>query len=109
MQMSEEVVYMAVLGGIYPAPVTVAIFKSLECAEEFCNLKNMSIPSDNICHLSVQQMTMGAPSEQELRSRVNPPINNVTQNRLNRIRDAKTDYIRRPNIPSVYNVHKKRK
>jgi hypothetical protein len=48
MQMSEEVVYMAVLGGIYPVPVTVAIFKSLECAEEFCNLKNMDIPSDNI-------------------------------------------------------------
>ena len=81
-----EVVYMAVLCGIDYPPPTVAIFKSLKCAEDFCQSKNESIPTDNVCHLTVRQMTIGVPSKQEFFLRINPSTDITTRNRINRLR-----------------------
>ena len=90
-QIINGMLYMAVLGGVYPAPVTVAIFTSFEHADEFCRTTNASIPTDSVCHLSVRQMSVGTPSKQELQSRVSPPIDKVTQERIDRLRDAEPD------------------
>ena len=81
-----EVVYMALLCGIDYPPPTVAIFKSLKCAEDFCRSKNDSIPTDNVCHLIVRQMTMGAPSKEEFSLRINPSTDITTWDRIDRLR-----------------------